>query len=291
MAGQFYPSEKSNLEKSIRQSFTEKLGPGTLPVGDRKGKVYGVVVPHAGYIFSGQCSAYAYKKIAEASLPDIFIILGANHTGRETKPFLFSLKDFETPFGIVRTNKNFIRILLEKNSDLFEQNEKIHEREHSIEVQLPFLQFVTEPKKLEIVPVIVSQTSLKNYEAFSDLIIETAKKLNKKICVIASSDMVHYGPAYGYMPFYEDSDEKLKKKIYDLDREAISNIVKFDVLGLINFVDRTKTTICGIPAIILSILICKKLGSKHGSLEKYYTSGEILDNYNNVVGYTSIVFE
>ena len=122
-------------------------------------------------------------------------------------------------------------------------------------------------------------------------IIYPPKDLNKKICVIASSDLTHYGPAYGFVPFSDSSDEELKKGLDDLDKEAIANITKLDLLGFTHYLNKTKASICGVAPIICMIVICKKLGAKSGELKSCYNSGEILKDYNNVVGYASVVFK
>jgi len=288
-AGSFYPANAAELRKQIKNSFLEALGPHEIP---RKGgkKVYGVIVPHAGYIYSGQCAAWAYKTIAEAEKPDTFIVLGTNHTGYAESNFAVSTQDFETPSGIVKNDKEFCDLLI-LNGNKFSIGEtretlgdKIaHQREHSIEVQLPFLQFIFQDK-LKIVPVICQIKDYEIYERFAKLIVETAKKLKRKICIIASSDFTHYGFSYGFVPFASD----IKKNLYELDNNAIDLISKFKTKEFLDYACRT--TICGAGAIASAMEICKMLGSEKAELLKYYTSADLMGDYSTAVGYASIYF-
>ncbi len=288
-AGSFYPANAAELKKQIKNSFLEAFGPHEMPKKGSK-KVYGVIAPHAGYIYSGQCAAWAYKTIAEAEKPDTFIVLGTNHTGYAESNFAVSTQDFETPLGIVKNDKEFCDLLILKGNKfcIGETRETLgdkiaHQREHSIEVQVPFLQFIFQDK-LKIVPVICQIKDCEIYERFAKLIVETAKKLKRKICIIASSDFTHYGFSYGFVPFASD----VKDNLYELDNNAIDLISKFKTKEFLDYACRT--TICGAGAIASAMEICKLLGSKKAELLKYYTSGDISGDYNTAVGYASISF-
>ena len=287
-AGSFYPANAKELKQQIKNSFLGEFGPKEMP---RKGskKVYGAIAPHAGYIYSGRCAAWAYKAIAEAEKADTFIILGTNHTGYAESCFAVSTEDFETPLGIVRNDKEFSQVLLEAKKMRFSIDETqcdkmAHQQEHSIEVQLPFLQFIFQDK-FKIVPVICQIAYDKSYEDFAKLIAGTAKKLKRKICIIASSDFTHYGISYGFVPFASD----VKKNLYEIDNKAIELISKFKTKEFLDYACRT--TICGAGAIASAMEICKMLGSEKAELLKYYTSGDISGDYNTAVGYASILFK
>lgn len=285
-AGKFYPKDFDELEKQIVDCFEGPLGPATLPISKRKGQIYGIVAPHAGYQFSGQAAAWAYKELAEASIPEIFIVIGVNHLG-DGANFSISLEDFETPLLKVENDKDFSKHLIEtaKEQGLdVGENEEAHNHEHSIEVQLPFLVFINKKEKFRFVPVLVSNYNYESCKNFAKAIIEVAEKLNKEICIVASGDFTHYGAAYGFVPFGPN-----KEKIYDLDRKAIDIIEK---LNTEDFLDYTKkTTICGAGPIAITIEACKALGSERATLLRYYTSGDVSGDYNNAVGYAAIAFK
>ena len=106
VAGQFYPSGKKELEEAIKQSFLHKFGPGAMP-GARSGKkLYGIISPHAGYFFSGAGNAWVYKEIGEAEFPELYVILGVNHSAQLT---CSSDEDWETPSGIVKCDTEFVK--------------------------------------------------------------------------------------------------------------------------------------------------------------------------------------
>lgn len=285
-AGSFYPANAAELRKQIKNSFLGGFGPKGMPKKCSK-KVYGVIAPHAGYIYSGQCAAWAYKAIAEAEKADTFIVLGTNHTGYAESNFAVSTQDFETPLGIVRNDKEFCDLLILNGNKLgigeTFGDKTAHQREHSIEAQLPFLQFILQ-NKFKIVPVICQIKDCGIYERFAKLIIESARKLERKVCIIASSDFTHYGFSYGFVPFASDA----KNNLYELDNKAIDLILEFKTNEFLDYACRT--TICGAGAIASAMEICKLLGSKKAELLKYYTSADVMGDYSTAVGYASISF-
>lgn len=281
VAGTFYSKDFGELNKAINDSFLGELGPGELP-GKREKKMFGVIVPHAGYVFSGQCAAWAYKEIAESEFPQIFIILGNDHQG--TGENAVSTENWVTPLGLVKTNASFAKHLVE-NSSLTENN-KAHYEEHSIEIQLPFLQIANKDhlREIQILPIMIST---ENYKEIAEDIYKQLNKSKKKICIICSSDFTHYGPNYRYVPF----NENIKEKLYELDRKAIEFIINFNAEGFLDYVRTTGATICGAKNIAVMIELCKRLGSKKARLLRYYTSGDISGDYTDAVGYASVIFE
>lgn len=276
VAGQFYPKSAEELEKAIKESFTSRFGPGSMPGKRGSKKVHGVIAPHAGYPFSGAGAAWAYKEIGEAEFPDTYVILGVNHSGPET---CASDEDWETPFGIVKCDKAFVSKLHEQ--DLLTKNEP-HHMEHSIEVQLPFLQSVSKDNadRLKIVPIMISD---EQHEKWANKIRKTAEELGRNIVVICSSDFTHYGTDYGYVPFEGDVKQNMEK----LDRDAIDLILKKDTYRFFEYMEKTGATICGRYGISVLMALMQ---SKKGELLKYYTSGDVLGEYSNAVGYAAIVF-
>ena len=273
VSGQFYESDFSGLDAQIRECFSSKFGPAELPLVRSDKKIISVICPHAGYMFSGGCASWAYKEIGESVFPDTFLILGLSHSGYDS---CVSLLDWETPLGVVKNDSAF------SSAIGLPVDEEAHAKEHSIEVQLPFLQVACKDKldSIRIVPIIVSS----DYEKVSSLIFDAIRKLNRDVVVIASSDFTHYGPNYGYVPFTND----IKESLYALDKKAIEFILKLDSSGFLDYIENKGATICGKYPIAATIELSKKLGATSGSLLRYYTSGDVSEDYSSAVGYGAI---
>ncbi len=282
VSGMFYPDDFDELSNQINDSFHSKFGPGALPIKKRTKEIFGVIAPHAGYQFSGAGAAWAYKEIAESKLADVYIILGLSHSGFSS---CISLEDWETPFGIVKVDEEFQRVLM-ANSGL-KQNENAHSQEHSIEVQLPFLQFTNKDylKQLKIAPVIVSED--RDYAQIAKAIAKTIEQTRKKAIIIASSDFTHYGINYGFFPF----SNNVKENMHKLDNGAIEEIKRLNAPAFLDYINDTGATICGKIPIATAIESCKLLGAKKAKLLHYYTSGDVIKDYSSAVGYGAIVIE
>jgi AmmeMemoRadiSam system protein B len=281
VAGQFYPANFTELQQMIHDCFNHEKGPGDLPLNKRTKKVFGIVAPHAGYVFSGPCAAWVYKEIGEAEFPDTYIILGVNHGGNET---CSCNQDWETPFGIVKCDLEFVRAL---NDNGIPINNAAHQQEHSIEVQIPFLQFVNKDNlsRMTIVPIMIGDEF---FHEHAEKIRKTVKELDKKVVIVASSDFTHYGRNYGYIPFELD----VKKKLKELDLNAAGYVKNIDPEGFVNYVGYNNATICGrctLP-VMLELLKHKKDRMKVDLLQ-YYSSGDITGDYKNCVGYAAIVLK
>jgi len=280
-AGTFYESTFDKLEKQITSCFTHKLGPGDLPVKRTNKKILSIITPHAGYFYSGPCMAWAYKEIAESKFPKTYIIIAPNHTGLGSEFSTYLFADWETPFGIIKVDKNLGNKLIKKFPDLTNEAEA-HLQEHSIEVQLPFLQFASKDNlnKLQFLPICISSTDYNKLIKLGKILSEF-----QDIVLICSSDFTHYGPNYGFLPFLYSK----KENIYDLDSKAISYIKELNSKDFYEF--SKTTTICGRSPITATIEFSKLKKSKKVTLLSYYTSGDIINNYENAVGYASLVFK
>ena len=278
--GTFYEEDFQDLEEQIKLCFMHDKGPGDLPTRRTDKKIKGVILPHAGYGFSGACAAWGFKEIAESALPDVYAIIGPNHTGSGKSSII--LDGWQTPFGVVKADVQLGRALV-KNSDLVEDAEA-HLHEHSIEVQLPFLQFVNKDvlQQIRILPIAISEGIDLNKLALD--IKETIMDFNKSVVFIVSSDFTHFGPQFRYVPFSLD----IPQKIAELDQDAIKFIKNMDADGFLKYVYETGATICGRLPIAL---LLKTLEKTEGKLLQYYTSGELMNNYRNSVSYAAILFE
>ena len=272
VAGQFYEADPDRLRKQIEASFLHHLGPGELPPsGDKSERdIVACVSPHAGYMYSGMCAAHIYSKLNQQAKPKTIVILGTNHTGMGG--VTTSIEDWATPLGTARVDKEAIRQLG------VEVNERAHRYEHSIEVQLPFLQYIWED--FEFVPIIVSPRLGVDFD-LEDRIAEL-----EDVLVIASSDFTHYGLNYGYMPFTDNVKERLR----ELDMGAIKKIENLDETGFADYITATGATICGHAPITAASKTVKLLGAKKAELLKYTTSGDIVGDYSSAVAYAAIVF-
>lgn len=290
VSGTFYEQDKESLKKQIEECFKSSFGAGmdSFKLKETQ-KIFSIIVPHAGYFYSGPCASHAYAELMKLDKGKemIFIILGTDHTGRTNSNFSVSLEDFETPLGIVSNHKGFSQLLVDKK--ILEDDENAHTHEHSIEVQLPFLQYCV--KKFKIVPIVCSSQSysdLRNFaESISKLMEKQGKENGARFVVIASSDFTHYGPSYNYVPF--SLNKGAKNNLYSLDNEIIQSILKLNSKSF--FEKASKSTVCGKAPITVAVEISKLLGAKTAKLLKYYTSGDIVGDYENSVGYASIVIK
>ena len=273
-AGLFYPANRTELIRSLEWCFKHDLGPGLLPTEVEPSQMYNIrsaVAPHAGYIYSGPCAAHTYLAIREDRIPDTVIILGPNHTGYGSPISVYPRGIWRTPLGDVKIDTEIANKLI--STDPFEADTLAHLEEHSIEVQLPFMQF-TFRKEFKIVPITIMDQRLKVIRNVAGAIYDLMEESNKNIIVIATSDMSHYVP---------------NDVAYERDLKALERVEKLDVEGFYEVVERENVTACGIGPIAASMLIAKYSGSK-GALLKYYTSGDITGDQSAVVGYASVIF-
>ncbi|MCM8762940.1 MAG: AmmeMemoRadiSam system protein B [Candidatus Omnitrophica bacterium] len=260
VAGQFYPSKDKELKKQIA-SFTNW--------NQTQMEVVGCLLPHAGYIYSGMVVAEVISRII---IKENVIILGPNHTGYGQVFSLMSEGKWQTPLGEIEINSALAKGLL-NNSLHIKADNLAHLYEHSIEVELPFLQY--KKSDFKIVPLVIGPADLKTYKEVGRTIALTIEELKLKdsCLIVASSDMTHYeseGDA-------KTKDAKAIEAILSLDEDRLwDNIHKFDI------------SMCGYAPTIIMLVAAKILGAKKASLIKYQTSGEVTRDYASVVGYAGI---
>ncbi len=276
-AGTFYPATEPKLRAALEEAFTGERGPGSLPLVKKTDrKVLAVIAPHAGYQYSGQAAAWAYHAIASSPKPDVFIILGPNHDGKETAT---TKEVWETPLGPVRSDQEFLNALVAKGN--LKYDDKTFQEEHSIEVQLPFLAFLY-GEHVKIAPVIIGNDADLHQLALD--IKEVLVDQGKKASFIVSSDFTHHGPAYKHVRWSQET----QKNIYEFDEKIIALIKQQKPAELLDFLDKELATVCGGLPIALLLTILKPCAVK---LEQYYTSGDLVEDYKNSVSYAAIVFE
>ncbi|RLF67335.1 MAG: AmmeMemoRadiSam system protein B [Thermoplasmata archaeon] len=287
VSGSFYPSDPQELKNLIEQCFLNtEFGPGQLPRRDHE-RVIGAIVPHAGYIYSGPVAAHAYKSIASSGGAETYVIIGTNHTGYGI-PISLSPDDWEMPFGVIRLDKELAKEII-KSSGVADFDKYAHYAEHSVEVQLPFIQYIHDVLGLEppkIVPIVLSiHTDIKILKDLARGILEASEKLSRKVIVIGSSDLNHVGRFYGLYSRDKSSDAFGEF----LDKIALERILEFDSEGLIRVATEHSMTICGIGAIVTTLEYSKMKDSQTVELLKYANSSQISGEKDLCVGYAAIV--
>lgn len=259
VAGQFYPQTKASLKKMIARF---------IDTCSEKQEVKGIVLPHAGYVYSGNTAGVTLSKV---ELKKTAIILGTNHTG-SGRPFSIMTKgNWMTPLGEVKIDVEIAESILKEGS-LLEEDSLAHLQEHSIEVQLPFLQYIR--PDIRIVPIIISNSDIKKYQHIAKNIADGFQKIGRAGIFIASTDFTHY-----------ESKDKAEQK----DRLAIDAILALDEEKLLRVVEENNISMCGIAPACTFISVCKNLGAKKAGLVKYETSGEVSGDYSSVVGYAGLI--
>lgn len=259
VAGQFYEGDRSGLLRQVKEC---------LPKNVVKRPVRGAVVPHAGLMYSGGVAGEVYAALH--GTPTV-ILLGPNHTG-EGKPLgLSSAAYWRTPLGDVEIDRTVSKHLLRGIAGL-EEDEEAHRFEHSLEVQLPFLQIVSEGTK--IVPICLGFGTPETYKTFGARLAEVLSAFKEEICVIASSDMTHY-----------ESHESAKQK----DHYAIQAILSIDPDELSRRVKERRISMCGFAPVIAMLAYARQRGALQGELLRYRTSGDASGDYSSVVGYAAIL--
>jgi len=261
VAGQFYPGSASQLKQMIEGLVDEKAV---------KEDVIGLVSPHAGYPYSGPVAGATVSRI---KFKDTFIIIGPSHTGMG-KPFSIMTEGaWKTPLGEAEIDSETGRRLLAASSYLEEDN-IAHQFEHSIEVQLPFLQYFQ--PDIKIVPIILAHASGDIYREIGKAIAKTIKNSNKEMVIIASSDMTHY-----------ESQESAQKK----DKQAIEAMLDLNEDELLKRVEELSISMCGYAPAVSLISAAKELGATGAELVRYQTSGDTTGDYSSVVGYAGIIIK
>lgn len=276
VAGAFYPGNEEDIKKLIEESFLSPMGVGKIPTAHKfEGEDYpiNVMVPHAGYIYSGPVASFSYAKIAENGIPDVFIILSPNHTGFGSEVSVFNQGEWETPLGNVEVDEEFANSII-SFSDYATADYSAHSREHSIEVQLPFLQYFSDDFK--IVPITMGSQTLSTVSDLATAIVSATKKLNKSYCVIASTDLSHF-----------NNQEKANK----VDNFVLEDIKEMDEFKLLEEVIQYNITMCGYGPVMTTILVSKLTGKESCEILAYGTSGDITQDYSQVVGYGSAIFK
>ncbi|MDD4955480.1 MAG: AmmeMemoRadiSam system protein B [Candidatus Omnitrophica bacterium] len=259
VSGQFYPQGEQELKKAIEEF---------KPKASLKTSAYGLILPHAGYVYSGRVAVATVSRIISRKR---VIILGPNHTGYGEDFGLYPEGSWKIPFGNIAIDSALSKKILESGSEIT-PDKLVHKFEHSIEVELPILHYFF--GNFSFVPIVCTVAALAAYEKVATQIFSAAKEHREEIIFIASSDMTHYEP-----------DSAARRK----DRMALEHIVNLDAEGLVKTVKRENISMCGIAPVAILLLIMKKLGANKANVSLYETSAEATGDTGSVVGYAGVV--
>lgn len=265
VSGSFYPSDPEKLKKIITGYIAEAEKDNIK----FSGRLYGIVSPHAGYVYSGPVAAYGFSHLKEADL-DGFVVIAPSHRARFNGASVLPEGLFSTPIGEVEIDSEIGRALVQTEN--FAYIKEVDEPEHSLEVQIPFLQVVKPGVK--IVPVIVGSIDLSICRKIGESIADTLKSYKRNYGIIISTDLSHYYPY---------------KKAVEMDGDFIKALKSFDEKRIVETVKSGKGEACGEGPILAGIAACRKLGAVKIEIARYANSGDTAGSKDEVVGYVSAV--
>jgi len=259
VAGRFYPEDPQALLEEVQRH---------LELETPKASAKGVIAPHAGFMYSGDVAGSVYSRV---EIPETVILLGPNHTGMGERIAISCHGSWIMPFGDLEVDANLAKAILE-NLPIARENEDAHRLEHSLETQLPFLQYFR--KQFRFVPICLMRLNLEECLMLARSIVQAIRSCDRSALIVASSDMTHY-----------ESHSSASEK----DHRAIDQVLNMDPEGLFRVVEGEGITMCGVNPATVMLAACKEMGATQAELAKYMTSGEISGNMDQVVGYAGVV--
>lgn len=271
ISGTWYPGTAGALQREVDAFMDDADIPNDL------GTPRAIIVPHAGYSYSGRCAGFGYAAVRGADYRRV-VLIGPSHRMAISGAAVGQHDAWETPLGEVPLDGAACRTLVAAGGPLTGNNDP-HQLEHSLEIQLPFLQRAL--GQFELVPLVLQGVRLKQARAIAQALDEI---VDEQTLVVVSSDFTHYGSSFGYLPFSENIPENLK----ELDMGAVETIASGDVDEFVNYCDRTGATICGREPI--TVLMCLDNLQQFGrpQLLNYTTSGQTTGDWSHVVSYVSM---
>ena len=259
VAGMFYPGNPDDLKHVVREFVDTKAA---------KEKAMAIVSPHAGYDYSGSVAGKVFSSI---ELPGNFIILCPNHTGYGARAAIMDSGTWETPLGKAQIDSELAQ-LLRDNSSALETDADAHRREHSLEVQLPFLQYLL--TDFSFVPICLSTLGYTELKEIGEGIASSINEYEKPVLIVVSSDMTHF----------KDADFAKKQ-----DMKAIKMMEDVNPRGLYDTVRNEDISMCGFAPAVCALEACVRLGARRGKLIMYTNSGDTTGDYRSVVAYAGLV--
>jgi AmmeMemoRadiSam system protein B len=259
VAGQFYSGNPQTLRDTVQSFFSRN---------ETLFDARGIVAPHAGYVYSGPVAGAVYSAVR---LPQRFVILGPNHTGKGVALSLYPGGEWRTPLGLARIDEDMNRRAAQECT-LLVSDSAAHVREHSIEVQLPFLQSAL-PEAPTFTAICVGTADYGALESLGHALARVIRSISEPVLLVASSDMSHY-----------ESAEIARRK----DGYAIEKMLAADPQGLYRTIFEKDVSMCGFAPAVSLLIACRDLGASGGRLIRYANSGDVSGDYDRVVGYAGI---
>ncbi|MEW6053772.1 MAG: AmmeMemoRadiSam system protein B [Nitrospirota bacterium] len=260
VAGTFYPADSKELKDSVDAFISG------AKKGQWDGRLIALISPHAGYRYSGQVAAYGYREISGSAIKNVILIGASHHTGFKGAS-VFAKGKFRTPLGDVNIHEKLASRLLNESADVRFYPEAFA-REHSLEVQLPFLQTVLED--FAIVPILIGSPTK---QTFDHLVSKLTAMVDEKTLIIASTDLSHY---HSY------------QKALAMDNRIISALERLSSMHAGQLLQNGEAELCGSFPVIISLEVAKRLGATYGALFNYANSGDVTGEKGKVVGYASL---
>lgn len=275
VAGQFYAGDEAGLSQQIEAAFSHELGPGEIPessTGDTD--LVGIISPHAGYPYSGPVAAHGFAALARAGRPDVAVIVGPNHSGVGEAVAVSEADEWGTPLGPVPIQTGLRDRLLEVDSThSIIADERTHAGEHSIEVQVPFLQYLYDDP-VPILPIAMTRQDEETARDLGKTLATVLDGFEGDAVVIASTDLTHYEP---------------QSVAAEKDHQVVETIEAVDVSLLYRTIETEDVSMCGYGPTAAGMTLARDRGAT-GSLLKYATSGDTGGPPEEVVGYASVTF-
>ncbi|MBT6345277.1 MAG: AmmeMemoRadiSam system protein B [Nitrospina sp.] len=259
VAGRFYPAKYEALVQEVETNIESHAN---------KYSALGIVVPHAGYMYSGSVAGAVYSRI---EIPETVILIGPNHTGRGETISLMTEGVWAMPMGEVSIDTDLAQTICEE-TPLAKVDASAHRFEHSLETQLPFLQYFK--KDLKMVPICLKRLQVSTCKALAEAIVRAVKRLRRSVLLVASSDMTHY-----------ESQSVAQAK----DDKVIACIENCNPAELYETVRSEKITMCGVNPVTVMLWCCEGLGATEAERVKYMTSGDVSGDKDKVVGYAGMI--
>lgn len=266
VAGSFYPGDPDKLEIMIR-GFLKNARSDRPEI---KGKIHGIISPHAGYIYSGPVAGYGFSYLENLHF-DTLIVLAPSHRARFNGASVIPEGLYSTPLGDMVIDSDIGGELIRCKG--FSFLKEAHEMEHSLEVQVPFIQTID--KSLKIVPVVIGTTDMNICRETGESVASIVKDSGKNTAVIISTDLSHY---HSY------------SNAVELDKRLIESIESFDEAGVSDLLKSGKAEACGEGPLLAGMTLCRLMGSERVDVVKYANSGDTAGPRDQVVGYLSAVF-
>ncbi len=259
VAGRFYPGDPASLGRELSR---------LIPSGMERVEALAVVSPHAGYIYSGHVAGAVFGQV---EVPARVVVLGPNHTGLGARAAVMATGVWETPLGRIPVDEELSGLLLAR-SRVVEADVQAHAYEHSLEVQLPFIQAVRHD--FSLLPICLQYLDYGECVEVGEALAETIAEVGGGVLMVASTDMTHYEP-----------HETAKAK----DALALARIEALDPKGLYDTVRDHSISMCGIIPTTIALVAARRLGATQARLVRYATSGEVSGDFDQVVGYAGFV--